>query len=230
MTVSTRSKEHIKFDDNDETAHTETETQESVKSLRSKSVDVSDSDSDSDDDAPEEEGIGNAKDEVEDQIKKQEQAAILEKQRIREKRKKENERLKEQQLEKKMRTEEMQKQIAELEKLQSQTVESDEEELQELPEDLLAKINNVDPTAGQTIPKHINFNDIDTQDFVPEVKEQIKKRKKNALKQLRKTTMNKGVVKVSVLSSNLSKSAPKKEGNVTNLRNKWLKRRSLNRK
>lgn len=228
-------KSHVKFDDDfDQQIPAEVETKEK-KNIRSMDFSDSDSDSENDDDTPEEEGLGNAKDEIESEIKKQEEAAELEKQKQKEKRRKENERFRDQQVQKKLKDEEMRKKIAELEKLQEEAAAADDSEddiLEEMPEDLLEKFNNVEEETIKTMPKHINFNEIDTQDYVPEIRKEIRKKKKNMLKKLRQTTVNKGVVKVSVISSdpNSRKLAPKKEGNIIKTKDKWLKRRTLKKK
>ncbi|KAL3235001.1 Bud site selection protein 21 [Nakaseomyces bracarensis] len=234
MATSTGKTSHVKFADETDHTNSSRSVPKQDKNVRSMDLSDSDSDSDSDDEAPEEEGLGLARDEIESERKKQEAAAELEKQKLKEKRRKENERFKDQQLQKKLKDEEMKKKIAELEKLQQQAAENDNEsdDLEEMPEDLLEKFNNVEDESIKTMPQHINFNEIDAQDYVPEIRQEIRKKKKNMLKKLRQTTMNKGVVKVSVISSdpNSSKLAPKKEANILRTKDKWLKRKTLKKK
>lgn len=224
---------HVKFDDDFvQPIPTEVEAK-SKKGVRS--TDFSDSDSDSDDDVPEEEGLGNAKDEIESEIKNQIAAAEQEKQKLKEKRRKENERFKEQQIQKKLKDEGLRKKIDEFEKLQKEVTATDvgeNDELEEMPEEVLENFNKIQEETIKTVPKHINFNEIDTKDYVPEIRQEIRKKKKNMLKKLRQMTVNKGVVKVSVLSSdpNSRKLAPKKEVNIIKTKDKWLKRRSLKKK
>ncbi|CCD25361.1 Bud21p NDAI_0F00420 [Naumovozyma dairenensis CBS 421] len=82
------------------------------------------------------------------------------------------------------------------------------------------------------MPKRINFNEIDPSEYSLEIKSEINKRKKKTLKNLKKTIVRKGPVTVSLLSStNESRSlAPKREVTVMKSKDKWLKRRALNRK
>ncbi|CCC70924.1 hypothetical protein NCAS_0G00370 [Naumovozyma castellii] len=197
--------------------------------VEKKAIITSDHDSDSDDDdAPEEEGTSNAKESVESEIKKREEALKLEQQLAKEKRRKQDTKFKEQQHEKKLREKEEEE---ERQRLQQQ---HQEENLEELPQDFFSKLENSEAISqvSKTLPTRINFNEIDGNDYLPEVKKELAKKRKNTLKKLRATTLNKGPVSVSLLPSSTSSRvmAPKRENGIMKSKDKWLKRRSINRK
>ncbi|SCV06200.1 LANO_0H24300g1_1 [Lachancea nothofagi CBS 11611] len=193
--------------------------------------DSSDEDSASDDEAPEEEGVSGAKTYVEKQESVRRKAAEREQELIKEKRRKQNQKFAEQQDQK--RTKEMQEFESQLKLRELDNVQgSDEESLpEELPEDFFENLDEQDTNQITTKPSHVNFNDID-ENYTAEIKEELKKQKKKTLRQLRKTNVKRGPVRVNLLASVVTSrsSAPQKDGTVLNKKDKWLKRKSLARK
>lgn len=223
MSAAAPQKNHVKFGDEDETTTSAKITP--VATTPAKNSRYDDSDSESDDEAPEEEGMDNVKEEI--KRKQMEAEALLkEEQRLlKEKRKKQNSIFAEQQAEKKSKK---QQDLPE--------VESEEDELEELPQEFLQNIDN-ETEEDKTTSQHINFDDMESQiglnpALVEEVKQQINKSKKKSLKNLRKTMAKKGPVTVQVLSSEIASKvmAPKREVEVMSTRDRWLKRKALKRK
>lgn len=250
-------KTHVKFNDDDDISSNiiSTNTDLDTNMNKNKKKKFYDSDSDSDNDAPEEEGMDEARADLEKR-KKEQQLLIKEEQRLlKEKRRKQNMIFKEQQLEKKLKIEQQQK-----EKAQEKQGE-EKGGLVELSKEFLQNINNninLDKKSQPQImnsinrSRHINFNDeeahieSDNDDYmknkkisqqkekiIKEVNDQLtKKGKKKTLRNLRKKVAKKGPVTVEVLSSGIESKimAPKKETEVMITKDRWLKRKSLNRK
>ncbi|EDO15630.1 hypothetical protein Kpol_489p11 [Vanderwaltozyma polyspora DSM 70294] len=219
MTVSSASK-HVKFDEGlEDLPHLA--SQNTTDMPVDKYADISESDSD--DDVPEEEGVSSAKNDAEIAMKIREDALNLEQKMLKEKRRKQNEIFKKQKEEKHKRN------------LDTRDDVTEKNELEEMPTEFFDKLkeSNADNEQIKAMPKHINFNDIEIDDkYIPEVQAQLKKKKKNSLKKLRASSKKKGPVTVSVLSdiSVSNTMAPKKEIKVTSTKDRWLKRKSLNRK
>lgn len=180
-----------------------------------KNVSESDSESDSDE-APEEESTSKAKQDLllRDAQRKEAEA---EKRRIeREKRKQQDLYNKQQQEEKKLRQEQRQREEKHL-------------ELPELlPEDILNAVS--EPTVTQEskpVSKHIRLDDIE---LTKDIKKQMKLEKLKQLKASNKATVKKGPVRVQVLSNSKLDRVPPKTDKIFNSRDKWLKRKSLNKK
>lgn len=151
---------------------------------------------------------------------------------------------KEQQLEKKLKIQEQEKQNYEHDTLE----ELPQEFLQNINDHVnLNKINQNQIINSTTKSKHINFDEEDIEEdedtkvkitqekekLIKEVQRQLsKKSKKKTLKNLRKKIAKKGPVTVEVLSSPIESKvmAPKKEIEVMSTKDRWLKRKSLNRK
>lgn len=194
------------------------------------SVDLSDSDS-SDDDAPEEEGLSAGKDEMEKQVKEREQAIKREQDLLKEKRRKQNLKFAEQQEQKRSRELEEQKKRQTDEDLLTATESKELELPEELPDEFFDSLDEAEPAFVAAKPTYVNFNEIDG-NYAQEVVQELKKKKKKTLQQLRKKTLKRGPVTVSLLSSlkDQKSLAPKKEDQVTRSKDKWLKRKSLKRK
>ncbi|AAS52148.2 ADR228Wp [Eremothecium gossypii ATCC 10895] len=105
-----------------------------------------------------------------------------------------------------------------------------EAEVEELPEEFFDELEEL-PKPIETRPTKINFNDVGEQ-YAEPLRAELKKQKKKTLKSLRKQTLKRGPVVVSVLSPLGSRSAqpPKKESAVLNVKDKWLRRSALKRK
>ncbi|SCU85584.1 LAFA_0D16534g1_1 [Lachancea sp. 'fantastica'] len=196
----------------------------------------SDSDSDSeDDDAPEEAGLSSSKNEAEKQESERLEALKREQELLKEKRRKQNSRFAEQQDQK--RSKQMQDFEAVL-KQREQSAQEDKENVDDdlvpdqLPEDFFDNLDEQEARQITVKPTHVNFNDVDDEDFSADVKAELQKQKKKTLRHLRKTTVKRGPVKVALLASiNTTKAlAPQKDSTVLNKKDKWLKRKVLGRK
>lgn len=181
---------------------------------------LSDSDSESDDEAPEEEGAATTRDVVESKLQEAENAKKIELQQLKEKRRKQNAVFQEQQSAKKQRKAEE---------------EVDDEVLEELPAEFLQE---VEKTEEATKSKHINFDmdmyqdDEEEEEMIALEKMEQKKKKKNQLRALRRKTVKHGPVSVTLLASSVNSRhmAPKKEVSITSSKDKWLRRRTLDRR
>lgn len=219
MSAIVTKKSHVKFDDDLDEMKALPVTTKQNSNNNNKRFD-SDSESDSEDEAPEEEGMDTVKEELE---KKQmaKEALLKEEQRLlKEKRRKQDSIFKEQQAGKKSK------------KLLDVSIPEKEEQLEELPQELLQNID----TQMELHSKHINF-DSDEMKEDPTLSQEIAKQlstksKKRTLRDLRKTIAKKGPVTVEVLSSAQGSRilAPKREIKVMSTKDRWLKRRSLKRK
>lgn len=213
---------HVKFGDNgmDEANKPSPEITLVDEKKKTQKIIDNDSDSDSDDEAPEEEGMTDTKKILQQKEKAIAEAKKQEQQALKEKRRQQDARFREQQANKKSK---------------EVNIEGNEETpLEELSEDFFQELEESENASQQInqIPTHINFNDIAETEYIPEIKKQLNKKKKNTLKKLRKVSLNKGPVKISVLSSNITMKslAPKKEKQIMSTKDKWLKRKSLNKK
>lgn len=169
--------------------------------------DEDDSDSDSDD-APEEESTSSSKKAL---LKNQEEVNRL---------KQEEKRI---QREKRKQYEEHNAQQQELKKMKTNP--SLPEELPEfLPEDLLESYK--EDEENQIIPQntHIRLDEVDEK----EIKRQEKLKKLADIKKMKTVAINKGPVNVQIQNFTDKKVVPKAEKKVINSREKWLKRKSLN--
>ncbi|CCE64345.1 hypothetical protein TPHA_0H01390 [Tetrapisispora phaffii CBS 4417] len=222
MAVTTKS--HMKFDDIDEDLSMPSKPMsETTKSTDKYAVSDSD-DSDMDEDAPEEGAMDESKESVDQFMKMAEDARRLEEVMLKEKRRNQNKIFSKQQQDRRERKGDT---------LDSANTEATKQ-LEQLPEDFFDKLEAAESNIETIteIPKHINFNSIEHDDkYVSEVKEQIKKKKKKTLRKLRAVSTKKGPVTVSLLSAigNSSTMAPKKEVQVMSTRDRWLKRKSVNR-
>ncbi|AMD21045.1 HEL236Cp [Eremothecium sinecaudum] len=215
-------KKHLKFEDGDEEL-VKTEPAHEVTHSKQEHVD-DDLESSDDDEAPEEEGLSVAKNSVEDSYKKQQIALKVEREQLKEKRKRQNQRFAEQQ--------ELKRQKHEEDKKHSLLMLEEElkENVEELNEEFFDELES-QPQKVSVIPTKINFNDID-ESYTEDVRTELKKQKRKTLKSIRKTTVKRGPVQVSLLSSLKERQtlAPKKEDKVLKVKDKWLRRRSINRK
>ncbi|SMN17899.1 similar to Saccharomyces cerevisiae YOR078W BUD21 Component of small ribosomal subunit (SSU) processosome that contains U3 snoRNA [Maudiozyma saulgeensis] len=220
------SSNHVKFDDQEDAVAPSqgqgiTINEGGFKTNNKRTLNLDDDESESDDEAPEEEGAAKTKEDIEKKLKVSEDAKKLEQQQLKEKRRKQNALFQEQQSAKK------QKVVASEEII---------EPLEELPTELLQEVEQREAAK----PTHINFdqdsdlinNDSDDSDVERTIRSDALKKKKNQLKTLRKKTINKGPVSVTLLTS-VSQSramAPKKEVQITSTKDKWLRRKTLNRR
>ncbi|CCF57883.1 hypothetical protein KAFR_0D02360 [Kazachstania africana CBS 2517] len=214
---------HVKFDD----GMSEDPTITVPEITQKKSTIIAHSDSDSDDEAPEEEGLSQSVTNTRVLAKEREEAIMLEQKLLKERRRQQNEKFREQQEEKRKRLE-----MKSNEKLDA--INTDNADLEKLPEEFFEKLQESEASSKvvESIPKHINFNDISDTNCLPEVKKQLEKKKKKTLKTLRRATLKKGPVHVSVLSSEASvkKLAPVRENSIMRTKDKWLKRSLLRKK
>lgn len=213
----------IKFDDDGEGGDDIIETSEviNVNSESDKPTeDPSDSESDSDE-APEEEATGKAKQELLRKEAKKREVEAEKKRQERERRKQQNLYNQQQQQEKKLK---------QLEREQQQK--QQQPELPDLlPEDILSSINESDMGSkdfeSKSTSKHIRLDD---PELTNELKKQLKIEKLKQLKAANKSSVKKGPVHVKVLSNSKLGKVPPKADKIINSRDKWLKRKSLNKK
>ena len=82
--------------------------------------------------------------------------------------------------------------------------------------------------------KHINFDKFDDSDEEEEeeVAKAIKARKRKTLKNLRKDSVKRGKFKIQLLPTTQDSKAlpPKKESSIINSRDRWLNRKTLNKR
>lgn len=215
MSITNNSRSHVKFGEEDELSQAQKHLVKESPKTEMASLSGSESESESDDEAPDEEGMSSARDSVEEEINRREAVLRKEQQMLKQKRRKNDAIFKEQQQSRKERAAEQ----------------VDEEELEELPEEFLSKLDE-GGSPIKSIPKHINFNEIDNQKYIPEIKKELHRRKTKTLKKLRATSVKKGPVKVALLSSSVSMTsmAPKRESAIMNSKDKWLRRKALKRK
>lgn len=222
---------HVKFDDEQDASVTTKANKISmdeveVKSTKKRVLNMDDSDSDSEDDAPEEEGAATTKADIEKKLQINEEAKKLEQQQLKEKRRKQNAKFQEQQSAKKQK-------ISEEKKADDSEV---PEPLEELPQELLELDEDI-KTSKNT---HINFDNEDSNEYEDidsdaerSVRNKtLKNKRKNQLKDLRRKTSQNGPVNLRILGSSTQSNAmaPRKEVQITSTKDKWLRRRTLNRK
>ncbi|CAB4256262.1 similar to Saccharomyces cerevisiae YOR078W BUD21 Component of small ribosomal subunit (SSU) processosome that contains U3 snoRNA [Maudiozyma barnettii] len=220
------SSNHVKFNDQEDGAiHSQdkgiTMNEDGFKTTKKRTFNLADdSDSDSDDQAPEEEGAAKTKEDIEKKLQVSEDAKKLEQQQLKEKRRKQNALFQEQQSVKKQKV---------------VTSEDVIEPLEELPAELLKEVEQTEAAK----PTHISFNqdsgidnDSDDSDVESTIRKEATKKRKNQLKDLRRKTIKKGPVSVTLLSSSSQtrSMAPKKEVQITSTKDKWLRRKTLNRR
>lgn len=231
-TASVAQAKHVKFDQddvgNDIIASTTVEEPGELDRINTRTSSLSDDDSDDDSDAPVEEGISDGKAAVEAQLKQRDLAIEHERESLKAKRRRQNAMFKEQQAAKRSRIEEEKEDRAKADVMEAQDNESEgeEEQLEALDEELLRVVDTPDIVTS----KHINFAELEAAEALQlQERDRIRKKKANMLKSLRKQTVKRGPVNVTVLApeTNLRVIAPKREAKVANLRNKWLSRKSL---
>ncbi|CEP60749.1 Bud21p LALA0_S01e18074g [Lachancea lanzarotensis] len=194
----------------------------------------SDSEDDDDDDAPEEAGLSSSKSTVERQESDRLRAVEREQELLKEKRRKQNSRFAEQQGQK--RSKQMQDFEAVLKQREQNENNHDDNNddivPDQLPEDFFDNLAEQEARQITAKPTHVNFNDLNDEDFSADVKAELQKQKKKTLRHLRKTTLKRGPVKVTLLASMSSTRtlAPQKDSTVLNKKDKWLKRKALGRK
>lgn len=225
---------HKKFDDQEEVLKdVPSEIPEKTSKVAEQDSDASSSD---DDEAPEEEGMAQARSAVQQRDHERQQAAAREQEALREKRRKQDLRFKQQQEQKREREEKelearLKAQVSSRGAAESGSIQDDDMVPAELPENFFEELEEQESATITTKPQHVNFNDIDD-NYSQEIKQQLQKQKKKTLRQLRKTSMKRGPVKVNLLppASNSKALAPQQDTTVTNKREKWLKRKALARK
>ncbi|ABN64854.2 predicted protein [Scheffersomyces stipitis CBS 6054] len=216
MVVTTRSRSakvptKIKFSEADNSLneveyHTAEENEEEEEESSSE---------DSDDDAPEEESLSTAKQDIINKQKKQKELEAQRRKEERERRRELDLKNKEQKSKKKEREQPQQ----------------EENELPDfLPDDLIEAIENDGLLAAHTQSKHLKVQDFEEMDQKL-LRQKIKQEKLRAIKLSKKLSVNKGPVQVKVQSFNSNKKlVPKSESRIVKSKDKWLKRKSLNRK
>lgn len=215
--VKRPSNNHVRFGEDAEST-----TEELVQVLDSKEKVDRDSDSNSsDNEVPEEDNLNSSRDKIKKGLIERKQMLQLELEQKKQKRRQKNLKFVEQIRQKR-------------EEVYNSTNELDIEN-QEGIEVLNEKFfNELEMQKNQKLsvkPTKINFNDLDNQ-YTEQVKAELKQMKRRALKSLSRTSLKRGPVHVSLLSSidGDKKLTPKKVPKVLNIREKWLQRRSLNRK
>lgn len=222
MNTTARTRSHVKFESDSGNDSTKNPPSEKHTVAQNEEADDSDSDSDADDEAPEEEDMTSGKSAVENEIKEREKVLKNEQKLLRQRRRQQDAKYTQQQLEKDRMKVKSQKDVM---------VADDEEIIEELPEHFFDELD-VTATHTEKSPKHVNFNELDSEQYEHEAKMQLRKRNQKILKKLRTTSVKRGPVNVTLLASSqsLSSMAPKKEAPIMNTRDKWLRRKSIKRK
>lgn len=223
MNTTARTRSHVKFESDSGNDSTTNPPSEKHTVAQNEEADDSDSDSDADDEAPEEEDMTSGKSAVENEIKKREEILKNEQKLLKERRRQQDAKYTQQQLEKdRMKVKSQKEEVM---------VSDDEEVIEELPEHFFDELD-VTTTHTEKSPKHVNFNELDSEQYERETKIQLRKRNQKILKKLRTTSVKRGPVNVKLLASSQSFSsmAPKKEAPIMNTRDKWLRRKSVKRK
>lgn len=181
--------------------------------------DESDSDSDSDE-APEEESTGAAKSEI---LEKEKQRKELEQEKKRIEREKRRQQDAYNQQQQQLKRENEEKARAK----ESQQQQQQQDNLPELlPSDIIEAANNTSLSKDKNITgKHTILEDMDLT-----MKKQIKLERLKQLKRLNKPEVKKGPVLVKVLNTHNKNKVPKSESKIIGAKDKWLKRKSLNKK
>ena len=197
----------IKFLDEDLNGNDDYHTAEEV-AIKSQSEN---DESDSDDDAPEEVSTSTAKQSIIEKERKQREIELKSREADREKRR-------EKDLQNKL-----QKQ-SKKEKKQSRKVE--EVDLPEfLPEDIFESLE-----SAQSSGKHLKVKELDEIDQKL-MRQKMKEEKLKSIKNSKKLSIKKGPINVQVQSFNINKKVvPRAEAKIVDAREKWLKRKSLNKK
>ena len=239
----------IKFGDEDASVTPLPESKPAAVSGNISKNNAIDTSSDEDDEAPEEETVADSAGQIQ-QLEKQQQDAIAQKENeLKAKRRAKTLKFQEQQ---KLKTQKLQfekEKLLEFEKQlklkESETQKNtptgailNELAMEELPEDFLASLNSETGNEKSTAANHHKFDeDVENQVFDStnddyyESAQQIRKAKQNTLKNLRKLEVKKGSFLISRKPATQSKSvAPKVEKKVMSVRDKWLKRKALNKK
>lgn len=180
--------------------------------VKSQSEDIeSNSDSEDDlDDAPEEESTSTAKQSIIERERKQRELEQKAREADREKR----------------REKDLQNQLQQQSKKQKKLArKEDEEELPEfLPEDIF------EPVESQPSGKHLKAEELDEIDQKL-MRQKMKEEKLKSIKNSKKLSIKKGPINVQVQSFNINKKVvPRAEAKIVDAREKWLKRKSLNKK
>ncbi|AGO12701.1 AaceriADR228Wp [[Ashbya] aceris (nom. inval.)] len=215
-------KKHFKFDTAEAAALAdETVVTEEMADLAPGAEEASDSSSD--DEAPEEEGLEVVRAAAKSSESVRAAAVKHAREQERARRAQQHQRYAEQQEHKRQQEEELR--VSE-----PKAAGDTESEVEELPEDFFEELEEL-PKPIATRPTKINFNEVGEQ-YAEPLRAELKKQKKKTLKSLRKRTMKRGPVLVSVLSPVGARSAqpPKKETAVLNVKDKWLRRSALKRK
>ncbi|EGW31210.1 uncharacterized protein SPAPADRAFT_56102 [Spathaspora passalidarum NRRL Y-27907] len=209
----TRSQDKAKkivFEDNeDEEESVEIEARQEEEDKEPESEEESESESESDDEAPEEESTNKTKQEVLAQQKKREQEQKAQKNAERERRRQLDLRNKQQQESKK-------------------ATKIEEEALPDLlPDDIMDILSTPEPeeTQSKIKGKHIRLDEVEL-DKKKEIEDKLRK-----IKLQKKMALKKGPVHVQVQKfGKKSEVVPKSENKIIASRDKWLKRKSVNRK
>lgn len=177
--------------------------------------DESDSDSDSDE-APEEESTGAAKSEILEK-EKQRKESEQEKKRIEREKRRQQDAYNQQQQQLKRENEE---------KARAKESQQQDNLPELLPSDIIEAANNTSLSKDKIkTGKHTILEDMDLT-----MKKQIKLERLKQLKRLNKPEVKKGPVLVKVLNTHNKNKVPKSESKIIGAKDKWLKRKSLNKK
>ncbi|RLV91014.1 hypothetical protein JA1_004190 [Spathaspora sp. JA1] len=211
----TRSQDKAKkivFEDNDEDEQ-ELTAQDHVNTKQSEDEDSeleSEEDEDSDDEAPEEESTRKTEQDILNQQKKKEQQVIAEKKAERERRR---------QLD--LRNQQQKQQSKKVQSLEEQALPD------LLPDDIMDILSTPEPQTPQSKikGKHIRLDDVEV-DRKKEIEDKLRK-----IKLQKKLAVKKGPVHVQVHNfGNKATVVPKSESKIIASKDKWLKRKSVNRK
>ncbi|SCU83434.1 LAMI_0C03202g1_1 [Lachancea mirantina] len=221
---SSRQNGHVKFDDEgNNVSGTKGDGKPSASKINQN--DAFD-DSSSDDEAPEEEGMAASETAAKTREELRQKSLEKEQEELKQRRRQQSQKFAEQQEQKRQREHQ---ELAEVGKPTT------EQEFQldlpdELPDQFFENLEQEQMTTVTQLPKHINFNDVD-ENLTQELKQELKIQKRKTLQRLRKQSLKRGPVIVNLLNSNTERKtmAPKKAVQITQTKDKWLRRKALKR-
>lgn len=97
-----------------------------------------------------------------------------------------------------------------------------------LPEDIFESLEEEEVAVPQHASKHLTSKDFEDQERI--LRQKLKEKKLEQIRKQKKLSIKKGPVHVKVQSLNSKKMVPVSESKILNVKNKWLKRKSLNKK
>lgn len=191
-------------------------------------------DNDNDNDNDSDDGSGSDSDEApEEESTSQAKQALLQREAQLKQKEAETKRIEREKRKQQDLYNQQQQQQKKLKQLQREQLEkSQQPELPDLlPEDILRSLSSgEDSKLTPSVSKHTRLDDNDDSEWTTDLKKQVKLEKLKQLKASNKASIKKGPVHVKVLANNKLGKVPPKSDKILHTRDKWLKRKSLNKR